>query len=429
MSISGPAGKPAARAATAAKPAERSAPPPAPAPAALPTAPTAPAPAAPAATATAQSASEAQASRAHDVHAGVLQGRLGPSAPAAAAPAAPAADRVDIRLGNAEAQQAARRKLLASAPQVNPTSIKAGNGRTLCAGAAVAGALILTDKNGSNARALERTLNGNGVEVSAEEKGALAAFKSGKLTPTDVQHLQQLTYRLAAKNEQGEEPGTFITTAGLETAAAERRVALSPAERGAVDAFRRAEQGGPDLSAAQRETVSGLALRVGLISKPGDGATPPPLIKPGSLAAAVAQLKGYGAFAAGEDVTFHQSRLPVPGGTGEFVHWTASVGGKHFNSLPADGRAQIHLGTPPGIAMKPTDANWEGTVKLTESPRPPRLDVELRAPGQPAGTLTRITARPPTDDEADWSMAALRLTEDRADPAYGVSVDRRAAVY
>ena len=107
---------------------------------------------------------------------------------------------------------------------------------------------------------------------------------------------------------------------------------------------------------------------------------------------------------------------------------TVSVNGRHVNSMSADGQsggAQVHAGVPSGIAQKPSDPGWEASVRLRQTPKPPRLDVEFRGPRQEPGTITRVTARPPTNDEADWSMAALRLSENAASSAHGVAVDPR----
>ncbi len=89
-----------------------------------------------------------------------------------------------------------RERLVAGAGQLNPVSDQAGNGNDICGPASTVDALILTDQGGNNARALESTLRERNVPVSEREQAALDNFKSGKMTPEDVAHLQQATNRL-----------------------------------------------------------------------------------------------------------------------------------------------------------------------------------------------------------------------------------------
>jgi hypothetical protein len=108
-----------------------------------------------------------------------------------------------------------KNQLLRSAPQVNDISQKAGNANSLCGGAATTNALILSSKNPeqakANAKAVRDLANSYDppIKVKPEEEKALKGLETGKMSPTDVMHMQQLMDRvghrmpLAGSNPSG----------------------------------------------------------------------------------------------------------------------------------------------------------------------------------------------------------------------------------
>ncbi len=108
----------------------------------------------------------------------------------------------------------ARNNLLRNTPQMNPISKAQGNGPHLCGGAAMANALILSAKTPEQAKA-----NGQAVrksvdalaqqdkanqskvpfKLSADEDAALKRFESGKASPNDAMHMQQIMYKLGKR--------------------------------------------------------------------------------------------------------------------------------------------------------------------------------------------------------------------------------------
>ncbi len=111
----------------------------------------------------------------------------------ASGPAAPT-QKVDIN------SPAGKKALIEGSSQVNPVSNANGNSDVVCSGAAVANALVLTAKTPEaakqNAAALRQTANSLGIPPRKEEEAALKALESGKMSPTDLAHLQQLSYRV-----------------------------------------------------------------------------------------------------------------------------------------------------------------------------------------------------------------------------------------
>jgi hypothetical protein len=107
---------------------------------------------------------------------------------------------VDITSG-----QQARVDLLRSAPQMNPISKAAGNGPNLCGGASVANALILSSKTPEQAKANAKAVQNLAgalkppLKMSGAEQQALKNFESGKISPQDAQHMQQVMYRMAQR--------------------------------------------------------------------------------------------------------------------------------------------------------------------------------------------------------------------------------------
>ena len=98
-----------------------------------------------------------------------------------------------------------RNQLLRSAPQVNDISKKAGNDGDICGAAATTNALIMSSKtpeqaqaNGKAVRDLIKTYEPP-IKVKPEEEKALKGLEAGKMSPTDVQHMQQLMDRVGQR--------------------------------------------------------------------------------------------------------------------------------------------------------------------------------------------------------------------------------------
>ena len=114
-----------------------------------------------------------------------------------------------------------RTQLLRSCPQTNPVSKAAGNAPHLCGAASTANALILSSKTPEQAKAnsqavrdLAKNAPNGGVKLSPAEDAALKKMESGKMSPTDVAHLQQVLYRAGGKMPNG---GVDISDGGLST--------------------------------------------------------------------------------------------------------------------------------------------------------------------------------------------------------------------
>ena len=114
-----------------------------------------------------------------------------------------------------------RNQLLRSCPQINPISTAAGNGPHICGAAAVTNALVLSGKtpeqaknNAQAVRDLAKNAPSGGVKLSPAEDSALKKMELGKMSPTDVEHVQQLMYRIGGKMPNG---GVDISGGGLST--------------------------------------------------------------------------------------------------------------------------------------------------------------------------------------------------------------------
>jgi hypothetical protein len=101
--------------------------------------------------------------------------------------------------------QESKNQLLRSAPQVNDISNKAGNGGSICGGAATTNALILSSKTPeqakANAKAVRDLANSfsDPVKMKPEEDQALKNMEAGKMSPTDVEHMQQLMDKIGKR--------------------------------------------------------------------------------------------------------------------------------------------------------------------------------------------------------------------------------------
>lgn len=331
---------------------------------------------------------------------------------------------VDINAGTTTDQLEARRALLASAPQVNAVAVRAGNSQSICGAAAMTNALILSDDHGSNARALSSLAQRAGVTPTDAQQAALDHFREGSLSPQDVEHLQQLTYRVAVKGETGSEPGQRLSIEGLDLGIRESHYTPSRAERAALDQFRRDPSRVTD---AQNQTLRNMAFTVGVIDAPDAAldAGPPHQLTSGGMGATAAALRGEGAFG-GAEVRFHNSHLRDPRGH-DFNHWTVDVerGGQRtsLNSLPTRAGGPAQVGDAPGreIATSSSDRNFEGAVVVG----PRRLVIDTP---NDATRMTHIEFAPADDAPATWQRAyggLARITNDRdpENPAFSVDDD------
>lgn len=100
-----------------------------------------------------------------------------------------------------------KKQLIESSSQVNPISQKAGNSNEICGGASVANALVMSSSTPEQAKANAQALRAaakNVAGLSPEQDRALANMEKGTMSPTDLQHLQQLSHRLVKSQNQGE---------------------------------------------------------------------------------------------------------------------------------------------------------------------------------------------------------------------------------
>jgi len=145
-------------------------------------------------TATPDSAAAAQSTHSRDVGATMLQHNMSTTAERQTAPLNPA-QKQDL------SDPQARTDLLRASSQVNPVSRKAGNDGLICGGAATTGALVESAKTPeqakANAKAVDQTAKDLGVKPSPQEQAAIKAMGDNKMSATDVQHMQQLNYRMA----------------------------------------------------------------------------------------------------------------------------------------------------------------------------------------------------------------------------------------
>ncbi len=333
---------------------------------------------------------------------------------------------VDINRGSATEQAEARRALLASSPQVNAAAVRAGNSQSICGAAAMTNALIMSDDHGSNAAALTSLAQKAGVTPSDAQQTALDHFREGNLSPQDVEHLQQLTYRVGVKGETGSEPGQRLSIEGLDLGIRESHYTPSRAERSALDQFRRDPT---RVSEAQSETLRNMAFSVGVIDAPDAAldAAPPHQLTSGGMGAMAAALRGEGAFN-GAFVSFHNSHLRDPRGH-DFNHWTVDVaqGGQStsFNSLSTRAGGPAQVTDVPGreIATSSSDRNFEGSVVVG----PRRLVIDT--PNDP-DRMTHIEFAPGDDAPATWQRAyggLARITNDRDPENPAFSVDEAAS--
>lgn len=114
-----------------------------------------------------------------------------------------------------------RNQLLRSCPQINPISTAAGNGPHICGAAAVTNALVLSSKTPEQAKAnaqavrdLAKNAPSGGVKLSGAEDAALKKMEAGKMSPTDVENVQQVMYRIGGKMPNG---GVNTSDGGLST--------------------------------------------------------------------------------------------------------------------------------------------------------------------------------------------------------------------
>ena len=112
-----------------------------------------------------------------------------------------------------------RRTLMACSPQVDNDD-KTTRDNVRCGGAALTNAMIADGKPAQNAAALETTAKNLDLQMSDDQKKAVAAMKSGKMTPAQAAQVQELMVDMAKKmpSNNGVIPykeGEGITAGGM----------------------------------------------------------------------------------------------------------------------------------------------------------------------------------------------------------------------
>lgn len=326
----------------------------------------------------------ARARASHDPVAAQLQHQVqGGSSSSATSPGANLGTQtVNIRSGGAQA----RRDLIAQVPQDNDVSRVAGNAQANCSGAAAANALILTDKNGENARALRNAASRQNIQLSDPERRALDHFERGNLSPTDVAHLHQVAYRTgAAWDGQPNPPAQRVTAAGIETGARLAGRPLSAGEQRAVSSLRDMERRTAAGGAAGEfppDQIADLQSAAAAAGYPADAPVGgAPTIRPNGVANLAAALRREGGFAEADGpVRFHQ--FNARGADGDYSHWTVSVGDTHVNSMPgSDGRAQVSTTGTPADARRSSD-RFQSEVSVETTPGgTPVVNMDTAIPG------------------------------------------------
>lgn len=98
---------------------------------------------------------------------------------------------------------AQRKALIENSPQLDNLD-GTGTDPTRCGGASMLNGMLLDGNFAGNAKAIQTVLDKKEMKdnmkppPSAEEQAALAAMQSGKMTPTNAAHLQELMFRMAA---------------------------------------------------------------------------------------------------------------------------------------------------------------------------------------------------------------------------------------
>jgi hypothetical protein len=101
-----------------------------------------------------------------------------------------------------------RNQLVRNAPQVNSISRKEGNENDICGAAATTNALILSSKTKdqaqANAKAVRDLANSYDppIKIKPEEDIALKSLASGRMSPLDAEHMQQLMDRIGHRQPQ-----------------------------------------------------------------------------------------------------------------------------------------------------------------------------------------------------------------------------------
>lgn len=100
-----------------------------------------------------------------------------------------------------------KKQLIENSSQVNPISQKAGNAQEVCGGASIANALVMSSNTPEQAKANAGALRAAAKNVTGltdAQDRALTNMEKGTMSPTDLQHLQQLSYGLVKSQGQGE---------------------------------------------------------------------------------------------------------------------------------------------------------------------------------------------------------------------------------
>lgn len=318
---------------------------------------------------------------------------------------------VDINAGSPEEQKKARESLLATTPQINETAILKGDSMHTCGAASQTAALILTDKDGKNAAALDSMARNSNITLSDSEKAALANFKSGKLSPEDVENLQQIVYRSGVSMSTGQEPkGIEVTHDGIALAMKKNGYQPSETEQAALKRW-----GDGKATKKDTATLQDLALHSGLVKSKSEIADADGEksinheLTQGEMGALTGSLRSYGAFADGPNVTYNLSELKGPDGK-VVGHWTAQVDGTFYNSVAQTpgGGAQLGGHVPDEIATGPSKRNFGGRVSLAGTGDNQAITIDLPSHNDKTASkyYDRVQFRPAPGQELSWSDAA-----------------------
>jgi hypothetical protein len=167
---------------------------------------------------------------------------------------------------------AAQRQRVARLPQSNGVSKGVGNEGSICAGAALTNAVMLSSGNPAaakaNAAALTQAASLAGMSGDPGVKTALDHLATGRVSDTDAFQLQQVLYNFAGKFEPG--AGAGVTTLGMASAVGQLKefgAQLDPSLRLALiqnpdtDAHWVTTQGGAIYNSMPSNGVGGIQLR------------------------------------------------------------------------------------------------------------------------------------------------------------------------
>ena len=207
--------------------------------------------------------------------------------------------------------------LLRNSPQVNEVSKKEGNDGSICGGAAMTNALIMSSKTPEEAKANAKAVRDltktfYEFKMKPEEETALKHMENGKMSPKDVEHMQQLMDKV----------GKRMPLAG-------------------------ANPSGMGLSTTQ-------------------------------IACAMTKLSAHGAFK-GSDVKMHCSTLPSTPPTDHWTVSVDGKFANSASGPPKFDKSIVHGGTPSDVQK--SSNTWQNEIQLNNSETPPKVIAQFKQPG------------------------------------------------